>query len=100
MWRRSSSGIPQKAASNLRKHGVTFYEAELVFFDPNAIFEQDRVQDGEERWLTIGFSEGLLVLTVVHLTLEEDGAELIRIISARPADYRERSRYEESNGQT
>jgi len=89
---------PAKAASNLRKHGVTFDEAELIFYDQNAIFEQDSVQDGEQRWLAIGFSAGLLLLTVVHLTLEENDTEFIRIISARPADHRERSRYEESKG--
>jgi len=91
---------PAKASSNLRKHGITFDEAELVFFDPNAIFEQNRFEDAEERWQAIGFSKGLLLLTVAHLTLEEDGIEIIRIVSARPADSKERSRYEESNGET
>ncbi|HUH76503.1 MAG TPA: BrnT family toxin, partial [Devosia sp.] len=43
-----------KAASNLRKHGVAFEDAARVFLDPLSIREQDRIVDGEERWPTIG----------------------------------------------
>ncbi len=43
-----------KAASNKRKHGIAFEEAMLVFEDPYALFEEDRVVEGETRWLTLG----------------------------------------------
>ena len=89
---------PNKAASNLRKHGVSFQAALLVFADPEALVLQDRVEDGEERWLAIGMVEGLLVLVVSHAVREQDGTEVIRIISARLANRREKRRYEEEKG--
>jgi uncharacterized protein len=87
-----------KAASNLRKHGVTFQTALLVFADPDALVLQDRVEDGEERWLAIGRVEGLLVIVVSHTVREQDDIEVIRIISARLANRREKRRYEEEKG--
>ncbi|KQO54589.1 BrnT family toxin [Methylobacterium sp. SD274] len=87
---------PVKAASNLRKHRVTFAIATRVFADPYALMEQDRIEGGERRWLTVGLVDGLLVLAVAHtVTDEEDGSETIRIISARVADRRERRFYEQ-----
>ena len=83
-----------KNRSNLRKHGVKFEEAAAVFEDPQLLIVRDRVQDGEERWHAIGMVEGCLVLTVAHTLQEEDGSEVIRIISARSATRRERRRYE------
>ncbi|KQO60517.1 MULTISPECIES: BrnT family toxin [unclassified Methylobacterium] len=78
---------PVKAASNLRKHRVTFAIATRVFADPYALMEQDRIEGGERRWLTVGLVDGLLVLAVAcTVTDEEDGSETIRIISARVAD--------------
>jgi len=89
---------PNKAASNLRKHGVSFQTAVLVFADPNALVMQNRVQNGEERWQAIGVVEGLFMLVVAHTVREQDGIEVIRIISARRANRREKRRYEEENG--
>ncbi len=89
---------PNKAASNLRKHGVSFQTAVLVFADPNALVMQSRVEIGEERWLVIGVVEGLFMLVVAHTVREQDGIEVIRIISARRANRREKRRYEEENG--
>ncbi|MHC2000363.1 BrnT family toxin [Methylobacterium sp. CM6241] len=87
---------PVKAASNLRKHRVTFAIATRVFADPYALMEQDRIEGGERRWLTVGLVDGLLVLAVAHTVMdEEDGSETIRIISARVADRRERRFYEQ-----
>ncbi|MHC2016847.1 BrnT family toxin [Methylobacterium sp. CM6247] len=57
---------PVKAASNLRKHRVTFAIATRVFADPYALMEQDRIEGGERRWLTVGLVDGLLVLAVAH----------------------------------
>jgi uncharacterized DUF497 family protein len=89
---------PNKAASNLRKHGVSFQTAVLVFADPHALVMQNRVENGEERWQAIGVVEGLFMLVVAHTVREQDGIEVIRIISARRANRREKRRYEEENG--
>ena len=91
-----------KNLSNRRKHGVSFEEACHVFLDPLCVSAQDRIEDGEPRWQTLGLVEGLLLLTVAHTVREEleDGTwvEIIRIISARPATRKERRRYEGENG--
>jgi uncharacterized DUF497 family protein len=76
---------------NQRKHGVSFETAILVFNDPFQVSRQDRVQDGEERWQTIGTVRGMHVLVVAH-TVEDDD-NLIRIISARKATPQERIIY-------
>jgi uncharacterized DUF497 family protein len=88
---------PTKAANNLRKHGVSFQTAARVFADPYALVEQDRIENGEERWQTIGVVEGVLMLMVAHAVREQGDIEVIRIISARRANRRERRRYEEEN---
>ena len=90
---------PMKAAANLRKHGISFDEAAAIFADPNAVFDQDREVDGEERWQVIGCLDDTLMLTVAHTVRDEDDTEIYRIISARQADRRERRRYERENGQ-
>ena len=90
---------PSQAASNLRKHGVSFETAVRAFTDPYALVEQDRVEDGEERWETIGIIEGVLLLMVAHTVREQNDIEVIRIISARLANRRERRRYEEENSE-
>lgn len=86
-----------KAATNLRKHGVSFETAARVFSDPEALLELDRIAEGEERWRAIGRIGEQVVLAVAHTVREEDEGETIRIISARRADRRERRRYEEEN---
>lgn len=86
---------PDKAAANVRKHGVSFEAASFVFFDPFAITEQDRIEDGEHRWRTLGAAHGLTLLVVAHTIAEKGEVEVIRIISARRADRTERKRYEE-----
>lgn len=89
-----------KAAANLRKHGVSFQTAALVFADPYARVLQDRIENGEARWLAIGAVDGQLILIVAHTIRErEDGDEIIRIISARRANRGERRSYEEENGE-
>ncbi|MBE8907787.1 BrnT family toxin [Enterobacter asburiae] len=83
-----------KAMSNLIKHGIRFEEAVLVFDDPYHLSLQDRHENGEFRWQTIGLVHGLIVVMVAHTVRFESGDEVIRIISARKADRKERSRYE------
>src|SRR5260363_135758 len=65
-----------KAASNLRKHGVSFEAAAQVFEDPFAISIQDQVENGEERWKTIGMSGNCVLLLVAH-TVCFEGLEVI-----------------------
>jgi len=84
-----------KAAGNLRKHGVSFETAMRVFADPLALTEQDRIEGAERRWRTLGQVEGWLLLLVAHTVWDEDDGEVIRIISARRAEPKERRRYEE-----
>jgi uncharacterized DUF497 family protein len=80
----------RKAASNLRKHGVSFDEAATVFADPLALAIGDAVEP--ERTLLLGASNRQRLLLVVHVELDES---TIRIISARRATSHERRRYEE-----
>ncbi|HET9555122.1 MAG TPA: BrnT family toxin [Anaeromyxobacteraceae bacterium] len=81
---------PRKAASNQKKHGVTFEEVATVFADPLALAIQDELH--EERTVLLGLSERVRVLLVVHVELDDD---TIRLISARRATTHERRRYEE-----
>jgi uncharacterized DUF497 family protein len=85
-----------KAKSNERKHGVRFDDAMLVFADPYALIEQDRVEDDELRWQTIGLAGGVVLLLVAHTLRDEGPDEIIRIISARRAVGKEVKRYDEN----
>jgi len=83
-----------KAAKNLKKHGVSFNTAALAFADPFVLTYQDRIEDGEMRWQTLGFVNDKLLLLVAHTVKDENDTEIIRIISAREANKVERRRYE------
>ncbi len=83
-----------KAKINHHKHGVRFEDAVLVFNDPQHLSMQDRYEQGEYRWQTIGLMHGIVIILVAHTIRYESGKEIIRIISARKADRKERSRYE------
>jgi uncharacterized DUF497 family protein len=90
-----------KNLSNRRKHGLSFEQACGVFLDPLYVSVQDRIEDGEPRWQTLGLVEDLLLVTVAHTVKEErkqGSVEVIRIISARQATRKERRRYEDENG--
>jgi uncharacterized protein len=82
-----------KNRQNLGKHGINFETAVLVFEDPHSLSDLDRIVDDEERWQTIG-TIGVLIVMVAHLWWEEDGEEVIRVISARRANSAERKSYE------
>lgn len=85
-----------KGRSNTRKHGVRFEDAMLVFADPYAPVEQDRLEGGELRWQTLGLAGGIVLLLVAHTVRNEQGDEIIRIISARKAMRKERKHYDEN----
>jgi uncharacterized DUF497 family protein len=81
---------PEKAAKNLKTHHISFETAQWVFFDPERVERIDRSETntaGEERWQTLGVSEG--VLFVVYT---ERGEET-RLITARLANKAERRSY-------
>jgi len=83
---------PRKARENVRKHGVSFEEAETVFSDEEALLLDDPDHSAaEERFVLLGLSASLRVLTVVHCYREAD--EVIRLISARRATRSERVQY-------
>ena len=86
---------PAKAASNARKHGVSFADAATVFADKLLLsVPDDEHGAAEERWISQGQSHDGKLLVVVHTVRELDDRTLVRIISARPATPRERQRYE------
>jgi uncharacterized DUF497 family protein len=82
-----------KDRHNFKKHGIDFETAKLVFEDPYVLSDIDRVIDDEERWQTVG-TIGVLVVLVAHTWWDEDGEEVIRLISARKASSAERKPYE------
>jgi uncharacterized DUF497 family protein len=83
---------PVKAASNKRKHGVSFEEAAECFSDPFALILDDPRYS--ERLILIGASQRSGVIFPVYV---ERLPALIRVISARRATVTERRKYEEGD---
>ena len=81
-----------KSRENLRKHRVSFDEAETVFYDERGVLIDDDDPAGEERLVLIGLSARLRVLVVCHTHRRRE--QVIRLISARKANRAERSDYE------
>ena len=83
---------PRKTQSNEQKHGVSFEEAQTVFFDEQGLLLEDaRRAEEEERFILLGMSASLRLLVVVHALRHRD---VIRIISARKATRLEMREYE------
>ncbi len=79
-----------KAKSNLRKHGVRFEDAVLVFDDPRHPSRQERYENGEYRWQTLGSCPWHCGHSAAHsVRSRARGFEVIRII-ARKADTEKR----------
>lgn len=75
---------PGKAATNAKKHGVSFEEARSVFSDERAkLIDDPDHSDDEDRFVLLGLSSSLRVLIVCHCYRQE--GNVIRIISARKA---------------
>jgi uncharacterized DUF497 family protein len=73
-----------KATANQRKHGVSFEEAQSVFYDEFAVqFFDDEHSTSEERFILLGMSASARLLIVCHC--ERESGNIIRIISARKA---------------
>ncbi|MBW2701700.1 MAG: BrnT family toxin [Deltaproteobacteria bacterium] len=92
MMKISFAWSEEKGRTNKKKHGVSFDEAQSVFFDENAIqfFDLDH-SESEDRFIMLGMSQRLRVLLVCHCFREEDS--VIRIISARKATRTEKQFY-------
>jgi hypothetical protein len=83
-----------KAKSNLKKHGVSFEEAQSVFFDENArIVPDPEHSDDEDRFILLGISANVRILTVCHCYRQDE--KTVRIISARKATNHEAKQYQE-----
>lgn len=83
---------PNKAAANQEKHHLSFEVAARVFLDPRRIeLFDDREEYGEDRWITIGLVDPV-VLVVVYTLRGQDG-ETVRLISARRANENEKRTY-------
>jgi len=81
-----------KATANLKKHGISFEEAQSVFYDEFAVqFYDDEHSTAEDRFLMLGMSAEARLLLVCHC--ERESGNLIRIISARRATKRESAFY-------
>jgi len=81
---------PAKAASNLKKHSISFADAEGVFLDPLAIHQLDPDFDDEERLVAVGMGCAGIILVVIYTLRGEE----IRLISARRATRHEVKNYE------
>ncbi|MBA5870794.1 MAG: BrnT family toxin [Nitrospira sp. CR2.1] len=81
-----------KNRQNIKKHGITFEEAQTVFLDDHAIrfYDPDHSKD-EDRFLLLGLSFKLRILVVCHCYRESEA--VIRIISARKATRQEAKSY-------
>ncbi len=84
-----------KAASNLKKHGVTFEQAASVFLDALSLTVFDAAHSQhEERWFTLGHTTVGTLLAVAHTYQATSSTSMrIRIISARPATKQEQHFY-------
>ena len=84
---------PLKAVANLKKHSVSFEEAQSTFYDEFAVqFYDDEHSTSEDRFLLLGLSSKARLLLVCHC--EQGAGNIIRIISARKATNRESAFYE------
>lgn len=86
---------PKKASTNQEKHGVSFEEAQSVFYDESARLLHDPDHgEAEDRFVLLGFSSALRLLVVCHCYRENEST--IRIISARKATKSETKYYPRS----
>ncbi len=81
-----------KNAKNKKKHGLSFELASLIFHDLHLLSVPDS-RYNEERWLSIGQIEENIVYVAHTIGENENGEEIIRIISARKATPSEERRY-------
>lgn len=80
---------PAKAGENLRKHGVSFADAEQALRDPNSVTVEDPDAQGEQRFITLGMDALGRILVIIHT----QRADRTRIVSARKASKSEAAEY-------
>lgn len=87
-----------KAATNVRKHGVSFEMAATVFYDPGMRTIPDvEHSDIEERWFSVGLASNRTLLSIAYIWQElPPMTTKIRLISARKATQSEARYYEEN----
>ncbi len=82
-----------KAKSNLKRHGISFEEAQSVFYDDYALqFYDESHSEEEDRFFLLGLSNTSKLLMIVHC--ERDNGNIIRIISALKATTNESAFYQ------
>ncbi len=74
---------------------MSFEAAQCVFDDAAHLSRQDRIENGEARWQTLGKVGETVLLLMAHTWNDDEGGERIRIISARRATPSERTLYEQ-----
>ena len=83
---------PKKNATNRRKHGVSFEDAQTAFADEfGLIIDDPDHSEDEARFVLLGISASLRLLVVCHCY--RASGDVIRIISARKADKLESAKY-------
>lgn len=83
-----------KNAMNIKKHKISFEEAETVFYDEEArIIDDPEHSEEEERFIILGFSKKANLLVVCHCYRASE--TIIRIISARRATKTETKQYQD-----
>lgn len=93
---------PDKAKENEKKHeGITFESAVLVFFDKWSIeeFDDEHSELDEKRLTVVGLSNDWLLRVTFTILTDENGEEIIRIITARKAKGKEKEDYEKARNE-
>ncbi|MBJ6611993.1 MAG: BrnT family toxin [Candidatus Thiothrix moscowensis] len=80
----------RKRQANIKKHGVDFADVTGIFYDDDTIIIEDPELHDEQRYIALGLDVKSRVVVVVHVYRDVD---VIRIISARKADPKERSQF-------
>ena len=81
----------RKNEDNFKKHGVWFEEAQIIISNPLTLVAAKDHPDGN-RMEYLGYSLESRLLYVVTV---EQSDEIIRVVSARRATAKERTKYEE-----
>lgn len=86
------NGTKPRTRPTSNKHGIDFNDVPDLFQHPMLVLRDDRVDYGEERWISLGWIKALVGVVVYT----ERRGDVIRIISARKATKQEAKRYVES----
>ncbi len=80
-----------KSEANFRKHDIDFRDAATAFGDPRAAdFDDPHHSEDEGRSILVGYTDRNVLIYVSYIARDYDGVEVLRLISARRADRKER----------